>query len=624
MRSGQPKQGQKGARRSVAEGADVTFRAWASAALGSVVLAAALGGCSHPDASVIPGTDAPNGGAAAPAIAKAPRSKKHVTPVKVTIRIPKAERRPKPRRIHGHYISPATQSVVINVYDARHSQLLTSTTVNTTPGSPNCTTSATYKLVCNVGALAPFGSDSFDVLTYDQTNGYGNPLSAVIGYPFVVTTGSALGLTLNAIPASMGITHFGNLIDGHPELGLQMAGLPQNSQKISIFSYDADNYVIVGPGAPTYALTASPSSAVTIVPAGSQAFYVNPNGFTKQPITLTATVTPGNYGAGLPLTQTTTLQLEPLVWVNNFGNSIGGIPSSIAAYKPEWSKQPLYTLSTASYVSNSFGTYIDSASGDLYVSSDSSGTVTEYSSASSNLVRSIPGIANNRYGLVTDANGTLYASSTSNATVTEYAAGTSTSPSLTIHTGSTNSSAPYGLAIDKSGTLYVADLGLGQVSVYPSGQTTPSFVMSNGMSGPWRVVFDKSGNMFVSNFTGNNVTEYSPPFSASSMPVKTFSSGVRAPSNIAVDGSGNLYVVNLGGGSTQPSVQELTPSGSPSRVFGSSQNQPADVAIDGTDQVYIAYQATGLVGSYPAGTSMSPNYFLSTGIAYPFTLAIWP
>jgi NHL repeat len=78
--------------------------------------------------------------------------------------------------------------------------------------------------------------------------------------------------------------------------------------------------------------------------------------------------------------------------------------------------------------------------------------------------------------------------------------------------------------------------------------TTPVARFKAGMSGPVFLAFDHAGNLYVDNYDGNNVTEYTPPFTNGSVAMKTFGSALTLshPYDVAVDGLGDVYVADYG------------------------------------------------------------------------------
>jgi sugar lactone lactonase YvrE len=520
-----------------------------------------------------------------------------------------AVRVPPKRRHRARYISPSTKSVLFSVTDSTgYNQV--QTVVNVGPNQPGCTKTYGY-WICTTTVEVPFGADTFNITAYDQNLGYGNALSGIYNYPFTVGTGSQLSVGLDAIPASMGVigeTATNPLLSGDYVHGFQIAGMYPG--KIQIIAYDADGNLILGSGAPTLSLTSSSSAVSITAGANANEFVVTPTSFQSNAIPLTATVTP--LGAGYAMTVNTTLTLEPLLYVGNYGD--GNNASYVTAYVP-WSATPVETISSG--IDQIYGMLIDSA-GNLYVSNYGASTVTEFAPMSQTPSRTIPNVVANQYGMALDSTNNLYVSSLgsgSGGSVMVFAPG-ATTPSYTI----TGFAQPYGVAVDAANNVYVADQGANCVNVYPPGSTTPSVEMSIGMSGPWQLAFDSQGNLYVANDQGNDVTEYSPPFSGSSSPVMTFSSGIQAPQHIALDSARNLYVVNPGSNS----VTEYSSAGALLRTMKSGFDSPYWVSLDGSNNAYVASYGRGTVPVYASGTSLKPSNTFYSGMLYPSALAIWP
>ena len=83
-----------------------------------------------------------------------------------------------------------------------------------------------------------------------------------------------------------------------------------------------------------------------------------------------------------------------------------------------------------------------------------------------------------------------------------------------------------------------------------------------------------SGNLFVANNSGNNITEYAPPYTGA--PIATISNSVDAPFDLAFNASSNLFVANFNN-----TVTEYAPpyTGAPIATISNSVNVPLGVAF---------------------------------------------
>ncbi|MGA8661513.1 MAG: hypothetical protein WB644_04355, partial [Candidatus Cybelea sp.] len=178
----------------------------------------------------------------------------------------------------------------------------------------------------------------------------------------------------------------------------------------------------------------------------------------------------------------------------------------------------------------------------------------------------------------------LYATNVGTFNVTVYPAKASDpAPLATI---SNTIEVPVGDCIDDQGTLYVANNAAsgGWVSEYPLGKTTPSRMITDGVSEPLYCAIDAKGNLWVTNAGGPNVTEY---LKGSGKPHTVIASGLTDPEGVAIDRSGNLYVGN-GPGAVQQNVQVYAPgSKTPSRTITNGVTSPTGLAVDSSEILYV-------------------------------------
>jgi hypothetical protein len=400
---------------------------------------------------------------------------------------------------NSRYISPATQSVTINIVGTGPTATPSGfpTTVSLTPTSSGCTSTLASTNCTLTLELAP-GTYDATIVAYDGTSGSGSALSAAQSVPFTLTAGTAntIAITLGGIPASLAVTpaSAGYLRGGTG--GLTLYG--PAPQKLIVEALDADGNVIAGPGAPT--LSVAPTTATTALAVASPAPAAAANVFTLTASTTgsPAAVTPGSY----PLTVRATAVDQ--------GANPATLPltTSLAV--------PLHLAHSVLYVST-----LDSVVVELYDGNTGSPNVTITNGI--NLPR----------GVAVNANGTLYVANSNVQNVTEYPAG-STSPSATITSGI---SSPFGVAVDANGTLYVANDN--NVTEYTAGNTSISATITSGISGvPLGLAVDANGTLYVVN--NYHVTEYA----AGSTSPSTTISGLNAAGGLAVDANGNLYVAN--------------------------------------------------------------------------------
>ncbi|MDQ2817897.1 MAG: hypothetical protein M3T49_06755, partial [Candidatus Eremiobacteraeota bacterium] len=132
------------------------------------------------------------------------------------------------------YVSASTQSVSIAVDGAANP-----TIANLSASSPGCATPAGAALNCKLSVVAPVGSDTFSVVTYDRANGSGKALSkAAISATITANHLNNIGLILNGIVASIQLA----LSNPAPRQGTAL------SIGLTVDAMDADGNVIIGPG----------------------------------------------------------------------------------------------------------------------------------------------------------------------------------------------------------------------------------------------------------------------------------------------------------------------------------------------------------------------------------------
>jgi hypothetical protein len=387
------------------------------------------------------------------------------------------------RRGEPKYISPATESIALTVFNAAHQQVA-QTNQNLTPGSNTVT------IPLNAGAY------SANIVTYDGVSQTGNRLSETDAFPFSIAKGVANGISvvLDGVVASAVVIADPSapFLGGSQSAGFQLAGM--QAQVIDAYGRDADGNLILGAGAPTVGL-ASNSSNLVVAATGSK----NPNQFTVRrasfqstPVTLTATVTPAS--GGTAVVTTPSLQMVPLTYVYK--------SQGVGEYVP-WSSTPALTIAS-------------SLSGTLQ-----SGFFTQQNGV-----------------LQLDASGNIYILDYAGAQVVVYAPG-ATTPLRTISAGITPQ--PPTIAMDSTGTLYVANQTADTITEYAPGSTTVERTITSGISGPVAMALDASNTLYVMNIASSAITEYA---HGSSSVLRSVTSGVGDPYGIAIDGFGNLYVGN--------------------------------------------------------------------------------
>lgn len=528
----------------------------------ALVLGACLTGCAGGTHAVLPAQSGGRAGAA-----------QHAT---ITIMVPKATGR------KAQYISPATQSIAISVYDSTHTTLQTTANQNITTGAPGCTTPTPISpLTCAISiSLAP-GSYAFDFTTYDGLLSGGNPtgnqLSANVNVPYTIVAGAAnnIAVSLGGIPVSAILAPSAtSVLSGNDTSGYSWGSTcPTGAQSVSVFGVDADGNYILGPGAPSVALSSANAAGVLVSAAGSNA----PNAFDVTCLAMAGTVdlvasaTPasgtGTSAISSTIPTTATHTVAGTITEYGSGMTASATPLGIAAgpdgalWFTENSANKIGRIDTSGNITEySAGLSAGSGPMGITVGSDgalwfteynggrigritTSGVITEYSSGISG--GSYPvGITAGPDGALwfTEYNGNRIGRITTSGVVTQYS------------TGITMMSNPYYIVAGPDGALWFTEFGANQigrittsgvVTEYSSGITSVSFGITAGPDGAlWFTEY--SGNRIGRITTAGVVTEYS-----------TGMAYGGSPSGIATGPDGALWFVD----STGNKVGRITTSG---------------------------------------------------------------
>ncbi len=493
-----------------------------------VALSLALAGCGG-------GAGGAGGAAALPGAGSAPPT----ADARVVITIPQRSATSAGSRAPA-YVSPSTQSLTVAVDGG------TPTAQNLTPSSPNCSVGGPLSaLTCTVPIAVTAGSHAFTFTTYDGLGGTGNALSTnAVTQTIAANQTNSINVTLAGVPASLQVNALGGgsvggSVSGSIASGLQLAGIL--SMPFSVTALDADGNFIIGPGAPTLAVSitgASTGSGIVVAPNAH-----NPNEFTvsAQTIgtgTLAVTATPTVPAAGPPLSANVPLTFASLT------TTVAGDPDVIGFVDG---------TGTAARFNGDAGIAYDSATGDLYVTDTTncafrsmspgngtanSGTVTTLAgngAASCGLADGTGTAA--RFGLpigdaYDSANGDIYVTDLSSCALRQVALGSGTAGSGTVVTvagggcgfadgtgSAAKFSSPAGVAYDPTNNnLYVTDdgncairqvyLGNGTAGsatvVTLAGSTTCGFVDGTGTAAqfknPASIAYDPvNGDLYVTD-----------------------------------------------------------------------------------------------------------------------------
>lgn len=269
------------------------------------------------------------------------------------------------------YISPSTQSITIDITGPTD----VDETANLTIDSSGCTSSLA-SIVCTltVPGLQP-GDYTATLTTYDQTGGTGNVLSAAQAVAFTIAAGASntVSMTLSGVPVATLIASSGSLIQTNSSGGYDLLG--QGARTFIAESLDADDNIIVGPGAPTFTIAQTSGTLSVTVPSATTSSAPNtftitpPTSYTAGTATITATPTftgqatngcaqaDANCGAA-----SVTVDMGVLLYVLNDGNN------TVTAYNDEGVRQTL--TGTFPNMKESIAITSDPSNGFIYVAND--------------------------------------------------------------------------------------------------------------------------------------------------------------------------------------------------------------------------------------------------------------
>ncbi|MBV8720651.1 MAG: hypothetical protein JO277_00790 [Candidatus Eremiobacteraeota bacterium] len=539
--------------------------------------------------------------------------------VKLALKIPARHRRHRDR-----YLSPSTGSIILTVFDAAHTHQLIQTEINTVPGFNGCTTVASGTFTCPMTVALGPGTYAFDVATYDGPGGKGIELAALSKYLKSVVPGKAnsihLALYGDPVKIDFGFVGTNPLATGNGTSTFAIGGTGTGAaQQFQLTTEDADGNLIVGSGAPTYAILTNEPTNLTITPVagGSGVYKFTPLHHTTVAMNLTMEAIPGG-GVAQPIYASAQLSIDQVVYIANPGNG------TVTAFAP-WSASPVLTIPSAAGAPNPYTIALDSA-GNLYVENFqlSSGAVVVFPPGSTTPSRVITGLTAPAFGLAVDSSGDVFVTEYLTQDVKEFTPSGGSTPSriLSKSTSPSGINKPAGLAVDAAGNLYVANGGgtIG-VSVYaPGTSTTPAATFNAGMNLPAQLAFDAVGDLYVSNNGGNSVTEYAPPLGASSTIAHTFTSAnTSTPFSIAVDGSYNVWVGQASGGH----VVEFAANQSVLRTISGYGAAIYAIATDPSGNAFVADQNGNKVDEFSPASGTTPSAAYTTGVSGPTSIAVW-
>jgi len=420
----------------------------------------------------------------------------------------------------AQYVSPATTQMTIDIEQGGVAVSGYPQTIGLTPTSTGCTSTLANTLCQLSLALAP-GAYTATISLLDASN---NALSSAQSVPFTVVAGTnnTIPIVLGGIPHAIDLTPMSAPNSIGPS-GLEVLGM--QSIAVAAYATDADDNIIVGPGAPTI------SASVSSVSSGSGISVSSPSSTAPNTLaisssgygtaTLTVVATPSNGSA---------IQTQVPVTTGYYVTTIAG--SGTTGFADGTGSAAMFrTYDAIAY---------DSANGDLYVADTyncsirqvtTAGVVTTIAGANPASCGFVDGTGsaakfNGPEGIAYDsANGDLYIADSGNCAIRQVTtAGVVTTiagahPASCGFVDGTGSAAkfgyPYGIAYDSAnGNLYVAELTNSAIRQVTTGgvvttiaganPATPGFADGTGSAAkfyePRGIAYDSTdGDLYVAD-----------------------------------------------------------------------------------------------------------------------------
>jgi virginiamycin B lyase len=487
--------------------------------------------------------------------------------IKASIRIAVPKRAHRRRiRMHGHYVSPATQSIAIAITPQTGSP--TTQNTNLTAGTPGCAQSLVSPLICTVTLTLAAGNYTATFTTYDGTlDGSGNPtgqqLSANQNVPLDIVLGHSndINVTLEGIPTAVAVVPGPSSdFSGSTTSGFSISRCASTAQPVDVLGVDADNNYIIGPGAPAVSLASNdPSIAVaTPGPAAPNRFVLTLPGIPSvSTVQLTASATPAaGSGAAAP----------PNAQVNvSFTHPVCGVYAEFA-YNAHTSVGGIAVASGKMY----FG---DKNDGEI-VGLATSGSMQGISSLSAPPQQLTAGPASSLWfseepssvGSISTAGGT-------NADLAEYPVPTATSDTQ-------------GIALGPDGNMWFTEVVANQIGVVdPTGTTFHEYPLPTAASNPLSIAAGPDGNLWFAECnndkigritTAGVITEFSLP------------SNRDQATSIIAGPDGNLWFAE----NATRTIGKITTAGVVTD-FGQTAGNPTAIAIGPDNQLWVAETCSG-------------------------------
>jgi streptogramin lyase len=507
---------------------------------------------------------------------------------------------PRKHRHHGHYVSPATQSIAItvtpNTGPAMHFN------ADLTPATnPNCTPT----LACTISfPLAP-GTYAAAFATYDGSlaggNAFTNPptgnkLSADGKVPIALKAGTntIVKVVLGGIPARAAIVSYA-------DNGFTFSKC-MSTASVGVFGFDADNNIIIGPGAPSVALASGDTTHLAVIatpPPSSPNTFVLSRPNIPEPgysVTLTATVTPESASGATPVNAKATA---------TFNADVCGT----------FTHYPIPTTDSLPYLGIVAGAdgavWFTEYRGNNIGRITTTGSITEFSVA--------PNVEPD--GLAVDSVGNLWFTEHANDAVVRMTTGGTQSSNIYV---GASGSGPFGIAVGADGRTYLVLQNTNKiVNIVDNGGGTSVYIEDTPAgSNPMDIASGPDGNLWFTEVTTNKIGRAIPTSTFPTLAEFDIPTIDASPYAIAAGPDGALWFTenagnNIGRITTSGTITEFSiptaasqPDGITSGPDGAlwfvenAANKIGRIATEGT---ITEFTITGTTGSNPIGITTGPD-----------------
>jgi hypothetical protein len=525
------------------------------------------------------------GGAGHSALTGSPSSVSAAQKQTVTFAIDVPKQTGAAHRQHPQYISPATAQLAIAIMEGGTPVPGYPVTVPLTPSSGGCT-STLASTECQL--TIALGPGSY-VATLAAEDAGGTPLSSAQSVAFTVVAGTntTVSLVLSGVPAS---------------ITAQL--LPGSSDQLVLSAFDADQNLIIGPGAPSFTVSETSGIALTITQPTTSApnvAAVAPGASGTAALIVTATysgtgVTNACTLSGAVCSENVTLTSSLPVFVSSPN------ADTVAEHQAPYASGPSVVFGNVG--SDIRGLAADAA-GDIFVSTSAS--IAEY--APPYTVRAALTIPQAGGAMTFGSSGTLFVAGQFNAY--EYAPPFTGTPISTP--GISPGSPELAIAVSADGELAYA--GLLVIYVFAPPYTSAPTPVTTNIEGPSAVVFDASDDLIVDNSVTGTVAIFAPPYTGSPTNV----AGVNGPIGIAMNASGDLFVANQNVNTVTEYVPPYT--GAAVATLSTDISTPSSLAVDRFGDLFVANDGNDTIAEFAPPYTGTPTAF-AAGVSSPRELAI--